>query len=127
MRSSIFEFLKTGALNEQFEAGNKVLLHHTFFGSLPTEMGSGGLTFQILTAMGLKCYCGILTGLCPEENQLIVPDWMMKSMFVDDGHKVSVYKKRRACIAYYRKKHFVDFRFFFKPVSLFIVWYLFYL
>ena len=81
--------MKTGALNEQFEAGNKVLLHHTFFGSLPTEMGSGGLTFQILTAMGLKCYCGILTGLCPEENQLIVPDWMMKSMFVDDGHKVN--------------------------------------
>jgi ubiquitin-conjugating enzyme E2 Q len=79
-----------GALNEQFEAGNKVLVHHKFFNSLQGhEMGSGGLTFQIITSMGLKCYCGILTGLCPEENQLIVPNWMMKSMFIDDGHKIN--------------------------------------
>jgi len=37
----------------------------------------------------LKCFCGILQGLAPEDNQIIVPDWMMRSMFIDDGTKVN--------------------------------------
>ena len=47
------------------------------------------MTFQITTPMGLKCFCGILQGLAPEDNQIIVPDWMMRSMFIDDGTKVN--------------------------------------
>ena len=78
-----------GALNDQFEAGNKVIIPMDFYKTLPEDLGSGGMTFQITTPMGLKCFCGILQGLAPEDNQIIVPDWMMRSMFIDDGTKVN--------------------------------------
>jgi hypothetical protein len=40
-----------GALNDQFEAGNKVIIPMDFYRTLPDNMGSGGLTFQITTPM----------------------------------------------------------------------------
>ena len=80
------------SLTDEFEASNKILIPDKYIYELVsgrTDLGSGSLVFQITTPMGLKCFCGILSGNAPEDNQIIVPDWMMKSMFIEDATKVN--------------------------------------
>ena len=39
---------------------------------------------------GPPWFCGVLQCLSPEPNQIIVPDWMMRSMFLDECTTVNV-------------------------------------
>ena len=95
---------------KQFDGGNKVIMPESLYstidamererrqGSMLRRDGSGGnsvygkgaLTFQITTPMGLRGFCGVLQCLSPEPNQIIVPDWMMRSMFLDECTAVNV-------------------------------------
>ena len=94
---------------KQFDGGNKVIMPESLYSTIDTIeqqrrqnvlfrersqgeniYGKGALTFQITTPMGIRGFCGLLQCLSPEPNQIIVPDWMMRSMFLDECTTVNV-------------------------------------
>ena len=90
---------------ETFESGNKVLLPNAVLQNLQrsninnsttmsratsSELGGGGLTFEITTPIGISSYCGVLQFTAPMANMIVLPDWMMKNMFTRNGMEVKL-------------------------------------
>jgi len=59
-------------------------------GGFGAIMGGGGLVFEITSPMGISSFCGVLQFNAPEDNMVIVPDWMMSNVFARNGMEVQL-------------------------------------
>ena len=85
-------------LGPRFEAGNKVLMPQSALTgmeaagkrALDDEWVSGAATcFELATKAGIRAYCGCLEFTSPEEDLVIVPDWLLADMFGTEGMTVT--------------------------------------
>lgn len=86
MSGSFAEQVLDARLPPSFVSGNKVLLPPGALHAMQSDAqqqddldwleASGGLTFELCTAAGLRTYCGVLEFSAPEDNVVVVPDWV---------------------------------------------------
>eukprot|EP00753_Platysulcus_tardus_P007971 PLAT15547.1.p1 GENE.PLAT15547.1~~PLAT15547.1.p1 ORF type:complete len:806 (-),score=325.31 PLAT15547.1:38-2455(-) len=85
------------SLPSTFEKGNKIIMPGEalrtmdMYGQSHDDgdwVGSSGLTFEITTPIGMRSFCGVMQFTAPESDMIILPDWMMKSLYVGEGMEV---------------------------------------
>lgn len=48
------------------------------------------MVFEVTNHLRMPAYCGVREFVCPEDDMIILPDWVHKSLFLEEGIAVRV-------------------------------------
>ena len=93
------------AIRSSFDYGNKVLLPTSFMAKMQRRdaeyfASATAACFKLLTHRETSTYCGVFEFTSPMEDMVVLPDWMMKSLMIDDGTQVTLARAELPKIAF---------------------------
>ena len=56
----------------------------------PGWLTHAGMVFEVTNHLRMPAYCGVREFVCPEDDMIILPDWVHKSLFLEEGIAVRV-------------------------------------
>eukprot|EP01080_Neovahlkampfia_damariscottae_P010037 gene10037-2356_t len=77
-----------GFYHNKLENANNLILPHSTAKALRKMNSIEPISMEISTKI-FKCYCGVLD-FCAPKNSVIVPNWMMKDMMMEEGTKITL-------------------------------------
>jgi hypothetical protein len=79
-----------GMTNAEIEDGNRIILPMSAANKIfSSPFFTTPLMFQIQTSHGTQLFCGVTEFTAPEGN-VVLPQWMMKELFIKDGSQVTI-------------------------------------